>query len=333
MRDVQPKKYTWQESKKQLVSCKNKLRSKENPMKTKTKRLVLFGLVFLFALGLTSISHADSVIKGFTLKLGGGAGSWSGGDINNFFTDFNVRMNNTAGLVVGADVVGGINQLNFGPDFEGEFIIELPKNFAVGIGIGYMVRTGDDTTEISLYGVSESIGIETRFTAVPITLNGYFNLPLGTKTKAYVKAGVGYYIGKSTYFVRQEARILGLPPAWQEDEGDASSNAFGFQGGMGIEFNFSESVALFFEMTGRAANLKNWEGQNRYNDYLGASESESADWYYAEEYDYTTRHWYRTVQIIDEEPSGDDIRNVRKAEISYSGAILRLGIKITFGKK
>ena len=299
----------------------------------KTKRLVLFGLVFLLSLGLTSIGHADSAIKGLTLKLGGGAGSWNGSDINNFFRDFNMRMNNTAGLVVGADVVGQIEELNYGPDFEGEFIIELPKNFAVGIGIGYMVRTGDDTTEISLYDVSESIGIETQFTVVPITLNGYFNLPLGTKTKAYVKAGVGYYIGKSKYFVRQEARISGLPPVWWEDEGDASSNAFGFQGGVGIEFNLSESVALFFETTGRYANLKNWEGQNRYNDYLGVSESESVDWYFAEEYDGTTRQWYRTVQMIEEEQSGDYYRNVRKAEISYSGAVHRLGIKITFGKK
>lgn len=302
-------------------------------MKTKTKRSVLFCLVFLFALGFTSMSYAESAIKGFTLKLGGGAGSWNGSDINNFFRDFNVRMNNTVGLIVGADVVGGIEELNYGPDFEGEFIIELPRNFAVGVGIGYMVRTGDDTTEVSLYGVSESIGIETRFTAVPITLNGYFNLPLGEKTKAYVKAGVGYYIGKSKYFVRQEARVLGLPPAWEEDDGDASSNAFGFQGGVGIEFNLSESVAIFFETVGRYANLKNWEGRNKYNNYLGISESESVDWYYAEEYDDMTRQWYRTVQIMDEEPSGSYYRNVRKAEISYSGVAFRLGIKITFGKK
>ncbi len=302
-------------------------------MKIITKKVVLFGLVFLFALGLTSMSFAEGAIKGFTIKLGGGAGSWSGSDINNFLLDFNMKANNTAGLITGAEVNGKISELNHGPDFEGEFIIELPKNFAVGIGIGYMVRTGDDTTEISLYGVSESIGIETRFTAVPITLNGYFNLPLGAKTKAYVKAGVGYYIGKSKYFVRQEGRMLGLPPVWEEDEGDASSNAFGFLGGVGIEFNLSDSVALFFETTGRYANLKNWEGQNKYNNYLGVSESESVDWYYAEEYDGTTRQWYRTVQIIDEEPSGSSYRNVRKAEISYSGVVLRLGIKITFGKK
>ncbi|MGB6339602.1 MAG: hypothetical protein WBF32_07480, partial [Candidatus Aminicenantaceae bacterium] len=137
----------------------------------------------------------------------------------------------------------------------------------------------------------------------------------------------------SKYSVRQEARILGLPPVWQEDEGDASSNSFGFQGGVGIEFNLSESVALFFETAGRYANLKTWEGQNRYKDFLGASESESVDWYFAEEYDDTTRQWYRTVQIVDEEPSGSYYRNVRKAEISYSGVGLRLGIKITFGKK
>jgi hypothetical protein len=92
-------------------------------------------------------------------------------------------------------------------------------------------------------------------------------------------------------------------------------------------------VALFFETTGRYANLKNWEGKNRYDDYLGASESESVDWYFAEEYDGQTGRWYKTVQITDVEPSGNDYRNVRKAEISYSGVVFRLGIKITFGKK
>ena len=136
--------------------------------------------------------------------------------------------------------------------------------------------------------------------------------------------------------MRQEARVLGLPPEWQEDEGDASSNAFGFQGGVGIEFNLSETVALFFETTGRYANLKNWEGQNQYHDFLGASESESVDWYFAEWYDdtfYFQPRWYKIVQIVDEEPSRDNYRNVRKAEISYSGVVLRVGIKITFGKK
>ena len=132
-----------------------------DPMKTKTNRWVLFGLPFLFALGLTSIGHADSTIKGFTLKLGGGAGSWNGSDINNFFTDLNLRLSNFAGLFAGGDVVGHFEELNFGPDFEGEFIVELPKNFAVGIGIGYMARTGDDTTEMSLYGVSESVKAHT----------------------------------------------------------------------------------------------------------------------------------------------------------------------------
>jgi opacity protein-like surface antigen len=302
-------------------------------MKTITQRMTMFGLIFLFVLGLTSMSYADSAIKGFTIKLGGGAGTWSGGDINDFFKDFNVRMNNTAGLIVGADVVGKINELNFGPDFEGEFIIELPSNFAVGFGVGYMVRSSEDTTEISLYGATESIGIEIRFSAVPITFNGYYNLPLGEKTRAYIKAGVGYYIGKSTYFVRQEARVLGLPSAWQEDEGDASSNAFGFHLGAGVEFALSDSVTLFFETAGRSVNLKNWEGKNKYKDFLGASESESTEWYYAEEYDDMTRNWYKSVQITEEEPSGSYYRNVRKAEINYSGMVLRLGVKITFGRR
>lgn len=302
-------------------------------MKTRTKNSVMFGLVFLFVFGLSSMTFADSPIKGFSLKLGGGAGSWNGSDLNNFFLDFNLRMTNTAGLFTGGDVVGQIEELNYGPDFEGEFILELPNNFAVGIGVGYMVRKGDSTSDISILGTANSAAVETRFTAIPITLNGYLNLPLGNKTKVYLKAGVGYYIGKGKYFIRQEQSILGLPPVWEEEEGDASSSAFGFHGGLGFEINLSETVALFFETTGRHANLKNWEGHNRYRDFLGASGSESVDWYYVEEYDDTTRQWYREIQILEEEPTNSGYRNVRKAEINYSGVVFRLGFKITFGKK
>ena len=306
---------------------------KENPMNTHTKRLTFFGLVFLLSLGLSSMSYADSAIKGFTLKLGGGAGSWNGSDINDFFRDLNLMMNNTAGLVVGGDVVGGFSQLNYGPDFEGEFVLELPKNFAVGIGVGYMRRSSDDSVELSAFGVANSFQAETRFTAVPITLSGYYHMPLGEKTKVYLKGGVGYYIGKSKYYVRQEGRVMGLPPVWEEEEGDASSNAFGFHGGLGIQLDLSESMALFFETNGRIANLKNWEGRNQYKDYLGDSESESVEWYYAEEYDGATRQWYKSVVIVEDEPSGSGYKNVRMAEISHSGVVFRLGLKITFGKK
>ena len=310
-----------------------RIHSKENPMRTQTKNLVLFGLVLLFFLGLTSMNYAASAIQGFTLKLGGGAGSWNGSDINDFFRDFNIMINNTVALIPGGDVVGQLDELNYGPDFDGEFILELPKNFALGIGVGYMVRTGDSTSDITEYSFSTLVHVETRFTAIPITLNGYYNIPLGEKTKLYLKGGIGYYIGKAKYFVRQEQTMFGLPPAWQEDDGDATSNAFGFQGGAGFEFGLSESVALFFEMNGRVANLKNWEGRNKYRDFLGASESISTEWFYAEEYDYTTRKWYKSVEIAEDEPTGSSYRNVRKAEVNYSGVVFRLGIKITFGKK
>jgi opacity protein-like surface antigen len=312
-----------------VYANEKRTQSKEKPMK---KRLIFLGIVFLLILGLSSMSYADDAIKGFTLKLGGGMGSWSGSDINNFFLDLNMMMGNTAGLT-GADLTGRFEELNYGPDFDGEFILELPQNFAVGIGVGYLFRTGDSTSELVMFGVYNSVGVQTRFTAVPITLNGYYNLPLSAKAKFYIKAGVGYYIGKSTYTVRQESTVLGLSPVWDEEEGDASSSALGFQGGVGFEFSVSENVALFFETMGRYANLKNWKGTNRYSDFLGASESESVDWYYAEEYDDLTRLWYKTVQILDQEPSGSYYRNVRKAEVSYSGVSLRLGIKITFGKK
>jgi hypothetical protein len=92
-------------------------------------------------------------------------------------------------------------------------------------------------------------------------------------------------------------------------------------------------VTLFFETAGRSVNLKNWEGKNKYKDFLRASESESTEWYYAEEYDDMTRNWYKSVQITEEEPSGSYYRNVRKAEINYSGMVLRLGVKITFGRR
>lgn len=156
--------------------------------------------------------------------------------------------------------------------------------------------------------------------------------PVAARLNAFVRAGIGYYIGKSQYTVRQDEKIGDVSFAWETVKGESSANAFGFHGGLGLEFNFSEKVSFFLEGIGKHAVLKNWDVETQYSHYQGESFKETGTWYYYEEYEGMTGKYYKNIGVHNQEPSAWYLRNVREAKISYSGISFRTGIKISFGK-
>jgi opacity protein-like surface antigen len=290
-------------------------------------------LVIIVLLGFFCVGdvHAGGPIKGFSLKLAGGSGTFSGGDMNDFFSDFNLQAERTAELL-GLALDGTIEDLNWGPEFEVEFIAHLSKNLALGLGVGYIYRKNESAVELNILNVfSQSVMVNPKLTAVPITLNVYYNLPVATNLDIIAKAGLGYYFGSGQYEIREESHLLGLTSYWEIDAGTATSKGFGFQGGIGIEYKLSKSVALILEGNGRYANLDGWKGENKFTNSTGQSSTESVDWFYFEELDDVTGSYYRNLFISETAPGGPGTRNVRQANISYSGISLRLGIKISFG--
>lgn len=116
---------------------------------------------------------------------------------------------------------------------------------------------------------------------------------------------------------------------WEENEGTAKDNGFGFQGGLGFEYSVSDSVVLFLEGTGRYVNLKNWDVENVFRNALGTDMVTGTFWY-VEEYEEDTGKYYANLELSDEEPSDPDYRNIRKAEVSFSGVVFKVGVKFSF---
>lgn len=297
------------------------------------KILFLFSIIVLLCFFCVGDAHAEGVIRGFSLKLTGGYGTFSGGDMNDFFMDLNLQVERTADIL-GLDLDGSFEEINGGPEFEAEFILQLPKNFFLGLGMGHIYRKKESTVEATyLNTLLQSILTNTKFTAIPITLNMYYNLSLATKWAVFLKAGIGYYFGRSRYEVREETRMPGFASYWDLDTGTASGKGFGFQGGIGLEYNLSKRVSLVLEGHGRHVDLDNWKGENKSSNSIGQGLTNSVEWFYLEELDDVTGNYYRSISISDISPGGPGIRNVRPANISFSGISIRLGIRLSFGDR
>ena len=292
------------------------------------KGMIVVFVAVLCVFLMNSQGMAQDSYKKFTLKVSGGYGSISGGDLTSVADGLNEQLADIA-RIAGASTSGEIENARWGPEFEGEFIYSFTDRWGIGLGVGYIRKSIESGAELRV-GTYARVSFEWEpvFKIVPVTLNGYYNFPIASKMNAYVRLGIGYYFATWDYQIRQENELLGIT-VWEENEGTANDSGFGFQGGLGLEYGLSDSVALFVEGTGRYANLKNWEVDNVYRNALG-TESERGTFWYVEEYEADTGKYYPNLELSDEEPSDPDYRNVRKVEISLSGIVFKVGVKFSF---
>ncbi len=289
--------------------------------------ILVFAVVLCFFL-VSSQGLAQDSYKKFTLKVSGGYGSFSGGDLTTITDGINEQVDDIARLA-GASTTGEIKAPKWGSAFEGEFIYSLTESFGIGLGVGYIRKTIKSDVQLQIGNYAEiSFEFEPGYKVVPITLNGYYNFPVASKINAYVKGGVGYYFGTFDYQIRQEDTLLGVT-VWEENEGSANDSGLGFQGGLGLEYSLSDSVALVLEGAGRYVSLKNWDVEDVKRTALGTDTSRGTFWY-VEQYDEGLGQHYPSLDISEEEPTDPDYRNVRKLEIDLSGIVFKLGVKFSF---
>jgi opacity protein-like surface antigen len=283
-------------------------------------------MLFVFLMALPGV--AQDSYKKFSLKLSGGYGSISGGDLTAVANGLNEQLTDIARLA-GASTSGEIKNAKWGPEFEGEFVYNFTERWGIGLGVGYIRKSIESGAELQV-GTYARVLFEWEpvFTVVPVTLNGYYNFPVASKMNAYVKGGVGYYFATWDYQIRQENELVGIT-IWEENEGTAKDSGFGFQGGLAFEYSLSDSVSLFLEGAGRYVNLKSWDVDNVYRNALG-TESETGAFWYVEEYEEDTGKYYPSLELSDDEPSDPDYRNVRKVEINLSGIVFKVGVKFSF---
>jgi len=301
---------------------------KEKKMKRKP---VLLSVAILCIFLLASAGNAQDFFKKFSLKISGGLGSTAGGDFNAFPDGMNSLTEDLVPLL-GLTKTGELENPNWGFDFEGELVFSLSRNFGVGLGAGYQKRSKETSLELALESLmSATLTWEPEYSLIPITLSGYYSFPIASKMNAFLKAGIGYYFAKVYLKLREEyASFIGLE-GWNEDEFEGKDSGFGFHGGLGIEYNLTGTISLFAEGMGRYLKITDWEFEGTSTYASGVIKGSGTVWYVEQFYEEIGKY-YPSLEISEQRPTGPEYRNVREAEVDFSGLSFRVGIRIRFGK-
>jgi opacity protein-like surface antigen len=286
-------------------------------------------LTFLFLVG---ISQAQDFIKGFSVKLTGGYGTMAVGDFNTVMEGYDTLLNDIASIL-GLTREGELKEINWGFEYEGEFIMNLTENFGIGIGAGYIRRKEKSESSVKAAPFFNlTFSGEPEITAIPIKLSAHYFFPVTSQVNVFLNGGIGYYFGKINYHLRSDIQVLDEPEESGKIEGEVKDNALGFHGGIGVEYNVAKNIAFFVEGAGRYAKLKDWEGDETQTlDSQIAEQKSGTLWYYEGLVsDFGTEKYYSSFELQEGKLTWPDIRNVRKAEGDLSGFSLRAGIRIKF---
>jgi hypothetical protein len=323
----------------------------------KIKTTILLSAVIFFAV--TASVHSQSKIN---FKFSGGGTNIDTGDINDTINELRKRYTdfNSFGYTASFAHDG----LSWMLDLSGELIIKFTKNFGIGIGSGYLGRerkgTGIlsfDQTQSLWWGTRDiSITDQTQYSykldVIPVTFNVYCFVVPNKTISLFLNVGTGYYFGKGELTEDNDysSRQFNNSAYFSDESYEKSWNgiikekidaaALGFQGGIGIELNFTRNFGLVAEVGGRLVNFKNWQGTYKdswsWNDsYWVENEgtvtnSDSGEgsqsgklWRFTFQSS-RTGNSYSTIAVRSNEPDSAE----REAEININGYSFKIGFVI-----
>ncbi|NIM90112.1 MAG: outer membrane beta-barrel protein [Candidatus Aminicenantes bacterium] len=261
----------------------------------------------------------------FSLKFHSGMNYMGLGDINDALqgiTDYYKDLPNV-------DIEEDLIPVHWGIDLGGELIINFTPRVGIGLGGGYIQVNKETVIDLIWEGTPYKDTAHPKATLIPLTLGVYLSFPLGNTMNFTLNAGAGYYFGTIQWNYGWDSEHHDYEENWK-----AKSHTMGFQGGLGLEFNISRSLALLVEGFGRYAKLKSLQGDYIWKrDFFGHEEGiieEATLWYYDWRSSDTGKEYPR-IDFDDDVPAETSFqRNVREGEVDLAGFSVRLGIKIRF---
>jgi len=298
--------------------------------------IALLSAVFLILHGASLADDTPQPAQGqasqngvkFGLRLTGGASLLMRNDFNDHLQGLNDFHDESSYFTLDSE----FELLKMGMDFGGEILINFMPHFSLGIGAGYIGAEKETFTEYKYWTVDAEMTYHPRFSVIPITLSFYYGIPLGSSMEVVLNAGIGYYIGTvniDSYYKDVSSGYL----SEEEETWSAKSNAFGFHGGIDLEFGISPNLALVLGAKGRYANLTDltgdleWEIDTNYGYSDSGTERDLTLWF--GDYEYTTEKYPR-LYLSEDKPSSSWWSDVRKAEVNLSGIVFQAGIKVDF---
>ena len=292
------------------------------------KTLILSFMVIFWIFFIASSGNAQNLLKMFSLKVSGGYGNTTGGDLGNFIDGINSQFTDIATLY-GATVTDELENVSWGPEFESEVIFKPFPHIGISFSVGYMRRTVKSRAEMKIGSTARtSLSWEPTYTAIPFKLSGYYYLQIAPKMNVYLTAGIGYYLAKIDYTTRVENQLYNILQ-WEQDEGQAKDNGLGFHGGVGFEYTITKNIALYGQGSWRYTHFNDWEVNNTHREDWG-TQVDSGTFWYVEQLNQENGKYYPTFRVSEEDPSSPALRNVKKLTIAFSGIIFSAGLKITF---
>lgn len=285
------------------------------------------------------IEERPNFIQKFSIKMDTGLSCLAVGDINTFLEDANEWHLDRAQYFNGLKK-GELKKIRFGSDSEIEVTYDLTSRLRIGFGTGYIYgrrgsSVGHEVSPPGFYGVDFTFSPRINISAVSLKSGVYYVIPFSTKARLFINGGIGYYFAKNNFswkereiWTREDGSTV---VDWREKAGwDLNSKGIGYHGGFGFEYNFAKNLAIVIGAQGRHARIKKLRGDEIYvgqynvdpqKHYYGAV-------YYYEEKDVITEKYYSRLAFYREKPDYPDYKNIRDAELDFSGFSLKIGIRI-----
>lgn len=286
----------------------------------------LFGFVLVIAF--VSVSASAEVRLGF--KAYGGLNYLGGGDLNRGtegMTD-SLKLLIISGSI---SVAGEYSPVHWGLDIGGDLILEFAPSFGISLGAGYV-----ESSKSSLFTFSNISPLHTLTmnanadaSAVRLSFQVYYVLPTTSGLSVVFHAGPEFYLAQ----VHSQAILWANNLESIDFDTQADGRGFGFQGGLGLEYDLSPNFGFFIEAVGRYADFAGFEGKT-YVAFDGGSSFLSYDGilYYYDNVS-STAGTQMLIRCSPTVPNNPDYRNVREAKVDFSGFSIRLGAVIRLGPR
>jgi opacity protein-like surface antigen len=258
------------------------------------------------------------------MRLSSGLWQMKLGEINDALTGWSEGLKRESDSDPNAQFISGeVDRLRLGMEFEAELMMSFSRWLKLGLSFGYAYASVNE--EQTLLTVEEAGTLEerarpTKVSAYPLLVSGYFNLPLGKKMGAYLRAGVGAV--QARYVSREAQREVGGKKFLYPVYDNAKAGGLTYLGGVGLSYSFDRSLGFFAEAEARFARVNGLTGENKLE--------EKGTLYSYEQYLPQSGYWQPTMHVLPEAPGGAEVRNIRETVVDFSGYSIKIGLLLKF---